>query len=53
MCAQCDEIDEKIAHYNRIAIHVTDQLTRDGIAALIKKLTDDKAAVDCEQSEKK
>jgi hypothetical protein len=53
MCAKCNEIESKIAHYKRIAIHVTDQQTLDGIASLLKQMTADKASVRCDQPEKK
>jgi hypothetical protein len=45
---QCRELDDKIAHYNRMAIHITDQLTLDVIAGLIKKMTAERAAIRCE-----
>ena len=45
MCEKCTELDDKIAHYKRISSHVTDQLTSDGIADLIKKLEAEKAAL--------
>ena len=48
MCGKCSEFDSKIAHYKRIAVHVTDQQTLDGIASLIKQMTADKAAIRCE-----
>ena len=48
MCRKCSEFDSKIAHYQRIAVHVTDQQTLDGIASLIKQMTADKAAIRCE-----
>ena len=48
MCIKCNELDSKIVHYKSIAIRVTDQQTLDGIAALIKQMTADKAAIRCE-----
>jgi hypothetical protein len=48
MCGKCSELDSKIAHYKRIAVHITDQQTLDGIASLIKQMTVDKAAIRCE-----
>ena len=45
MCDKCTEFDNKIAHYTRMALRVTDQLTLDGIAQLIKQKTEEKAAL--------
>ena len=52
MCVKCNEFDSKIAHYQRIAIRVTDQQTLEGIAGLIKQMTADKAAIRCEPDKK-
>jgi hypothetical protein len=52
MCGKCSELDEKIAHYRRMAVHITDQLTLDGIAELIKLRTAEKAAIHCEPDKK-
>jgi len=49
MCNKCTELDDKIEHYKRIATYVTDQLTLDGIAGLIKQMTTEKAALHAEQ----
>jgi hypothetical protein len=49
MCHKCTEIDDKIEHYRRISTYVTDQLTREGIAGLIKQMTAEKAALHAEQ----
>jgi hypothetical protein len=53
MCEKCDEVDAKIAHYKAISYHVGDQITRDGIADLINRLSDEKAAFGCEVSKRK
>lgn len=45
MCEKCKELDDKIAHYSRMAGHITDQQTLDGIAAMIKQMTAEKAAM--------
>jgi len=45
MCKKCVELDDKIAHYKRISTYVTDQLTLDGIAGLIKQMQSEKAAL--------
>jgi hypothetical protein len=42
MCAKCDELDDKIAHYKRLAVHITDKLTLDGIDQLIDRLESEK-----------
>jgi hypothetical protein len=52
MCGKCSEFDSKIAHYRRIAVHVTDEQTLDGIASLINQMTADKAAIRCETETK-
>jgi hypothetical protein len=49
----CTDHDNKIAQYRRIAVHVTDQLTLDGIANLIKEITAKKADFRCEDLQKK
>jgi hypothetical protein len=49
MCERCVELDGKIEHYQRISTHVTDQLTLDGIAGLIKQMLAEKAALHPEQ----
>ena len=48
MCAKCFEFDGKIAHYQRIAMRITDKLALDGIAGMIKKMTEEKAAIHSE-----
>ena len=53
MCKTCAEIDSKIAHYKRIAIHVTDQQTLDGIAGLLRQMASEKASIRCDQTEKR
>ena len=48
MCAKCTEFEGKIAHYQRIAMRITDKLALDGIAGLIKKMAEEKAAIHSE-----
>jgi hypothetical protein len=50
MCKRCTELDDKIEHYKRISTYVTDQLTQDGIAGLIKQIQAEKAALHAERS---
>jgi hypothetical protein len=50
MCEKCTELDDKIEHYKRISTYVTDQLTLEGIAGLIKQIRAEKAALHREQS---
>jgi hypothetical protein len=45
MCKKCEEFDEKIAHYQRIATYMTDELTLKGIKQLIEEATAGKAAL--------
>jgi hypothetical protein len=45
MCPKCNELNDKIAHYRRMALYITDQLTLDGIERLIKRMTDEKTAI--------
>ena len=49
MCKRCAELDDKIEHYKRISTYVTDQLTLDGIAGLIRQMMAEKAALHREQ----
>jgi hypothetical protein len=49
MCDKCTELDGKIEHYRRIASKITDQLTIDGINALVEKLETEKAMLHPEQ----
>lgn len=51
MCRKCDDIDQRIARYRRIASRISDQLAQDGIAALIEKLIAEKAALHSEAKE--
>ena len=51
MCERCAELDARIEHYKRIATYVTDQLTLDGIAGLIKQMLAEKAALHPEQEQ--
>jgi hypothetical protein len=52
MCNKCHQLDQKIAHYRRMAVRITDQQTLDGIAGLINQMTKAKAAIRCEPQEK-
>ena len=45
MCDACDELDEKIEHYKKVMAAMTDQLTIEGITALIAELQAQKAAL--------
>jgi hypothetical protein len=45
MCEKCVELDGKIARYKELKMRITDQLTVDGIALLIQKMADEKAAL--------
>lgn len=45
MCDQCARLDLKIAHYREITTRATDPETLDGIARLIREMTDTKAAL--------
>jgi len=49
MCKECTELNDKIEHYKRISTYVTDQLTLEGIAGLIKRMMAEKAALHPEQ----
>ena len=51
MCRKCDDIDERIARYRRMASRFSDQLARDGIEGLIEKLTAENAALHSETKE--
>lgn len=45
MCDACDQLDEKIEHYKKVMSAMTDQLTIEGITALIAELEARKAAL--------
>ena len=45
MCNACDQFDEKIEHYKKVMAAMTDQLTINGITALIAELQAQKAAL--------
>jgi hypothetical protein len=49
MCEKCDELDRKIAHYQRLAGRIIDQQTQNGIAELLEKMKAEKATFDCDQ----
>jgi hypothetical protein len=42
-----------MAHYKAISHHIDDQITREGIADLINRLSDAKSAFGCELSKPK
>jgi hypothetical protein len=48
MCAKCNELDEKIAHYAQLVTHISDQLTLEGIRETIGRMTAEKAALHSE-----
>ena len=52
MCRKCDDIDQRIARYRRIASQISDKLAQEGIAGLIEKLTAEKAALHSDTKEK-
>jgi hypothetical protein len=43
MCEKCDELDGKIAHFQRMAFRITDQAMLDGIKVLIERAKAQKA----------
>jgi hypothetical protein len=45
MCDNCEAIDQKVEHYERVARGVTDQLTIERMKALIKEMHEQKAAL--------
>jgi hypothetical protein len=45
MCDICEQLDEKIEHYKKVMAAMTDQLTIEGITALIAELQARKAAL--------
>ena len=45
MCDVCEQLDEKIEHYKKVMAAMTDQLTIEGITALIAELEARKAAL--------
>jgi len=45
MCDVCEQLDEKIEHYKKVMAAMTDQLTIEGITALIAELQAQKAAL--------
>ena len=49
MCDACDQLDEKIEHYKKVMSAMTDQLTIDGITALVAEPQAQKAALHPEQ----
>ena len=49
MCGRCNELDEKIARYKRLAVQITDKLTLDGIEQLIKRMKAEKVDLHGEQ----
>jgi hypothetical protein len=51
MCDKCVELDKKIEHYWKLHAAISDQLTLDGIKALIEDLQARKAALHPEKSQ--
>ena len=49
MCDACVQLDKKIEHYEKVRFAMTDQLTIEGIKALIAELEAQKAALHPEQ----
>ena len=45
MCDTCDQLEEKIVHYRKVATAMTDQLTIERILALVTELEAQKAAL--------
>jgi hypothetical protein len=42
MCDKCVELDKKIEHLQTLATRILDQMTRNGIAELVRELRDEK-----------
>jgi hypothetical protein len=42
MCEECDKLDLKIAHYQRVVDPAMDRVTRARVAKFIAEMTDDK-----------
>jgi hypothetical protein len=51
MCEKCVEIDKKTEHYRRICASISDELTINGIQALVEKLEAEKASLHPPQPE--
>ena len=51
MCDKCVELDRKIEHYRKLASAISDRLTVEGIADLIKELEARKLKFHPEQNE--
>jgi hypothetical protein len=45
MCDKCIELDDKIEHYERISVSISDQLTIDRIKKLVEQMKAQKAAL--------
>jgi hypothetical protein len=45
MCEQCDRLDEKIEHYEKVISAMTDQLTIERISALVLEMHTQKSAL--------
>ena len=43
MCEKCNQIDEKIAHYETLKSRISDKFTLDGIVKIITELAAEKA----------
>jgi hypothetical protein len=51
MCEKCVEIDKRTEHYRRICASISDELTINGIQALVEKLEAEKASLHPPQPE--
>jgi len=49
MCERCKEFDDKIVHYRRIEIYITDKLTLEALHHLIGQAIAGKAALHPEE----
>jgi hypothetical protein len=45
MCEKCEELDNKIEHYLRLSLLLTDKQTLEGLGILIAKYRADKKAL--------
>jgi hypothetical protein len=50
MCEKCAELDNKIAHYGRLALSVTHARTVDGVNELIDKMKVERVALHLQPS---
>jgi hypothetical protein len=49
MCDRCDELDEKIENYRKLASWVSDELALEGISTLIRQFEAEKRILHPEQ----